>query len=167
MKLHYFKRNWSEDKQHGGILCVPTTPDNHSCSSNPTVDDKLRNISFNPAIVIRSFDTLIMVASPNGLKIFTGTCFFFSFFTGNAAWWCHQGCIEAWEYIYYQKKKACDRFYASQLESELLHKSIWPCCNVGMAFSLRMSASNISLAALVSLYIKGKAFKTFSFPLHT
>lgn len=105
MKLHYFKRNWSEDKQHGGILCVPTTPDNHSCSSNPTVDDKLRNISFNPAIVIRSFDTLIMVASPNGLKIFTGTCFFFSFFTGNVAWWCHQGCIEAWEYIYYQTKK--------------------------------------------------------------
>lgn len=27
-----------------------------------------------------------------------------------------------------------------------------------------MSASNISVAALVSLYIKGKAFKTFSFP---
>lgn len=49
---------------------------------------------------------------------------FFSFFTGNAAGWCHQGCIQAWEYIYSKKKKACDRFYASQLESELLHKSI-------------------------------------------
>lgn len=36
-----------------------------------------------------------------------------------------------------------------------------------MALSLRTSASNISSAALVSLYIKGKAFKTFWSPLHT
>lgn len=86
MKLHYFKRNWSEDKQHGGILCVPETPDNHSCSSNPTIDDKLRNISFNPAIVIRSFDTLIMVASSKWVEnIYWHMGFFFSFFTGNAA----------------------------------------------------------------------------------
>lgn len=58
MKLHYCKRKRSEDKQHGGIWLVPETPDNHSCSCNPTGDDKLRNISFNPAIVIRPFDNI-------------------------------------------------------------------------------------------------------------
>lgn len=152
------------------ILCVPETPDNHSCSSNPTVDDKLRNTSFNPAIVIRSFDNINNGrVFQMGWKYLLAHGIFFPFSRGTR----HDGATRAalrLENIFITEKKkeeARDRFYASQLESELLHKSTWPRCNEGTAFSLRMSASNISFAALVSLYIKGKAFKTFSFPLHT